>query len=310
MDELKLEPDSQRDPSRIIRKPGTSDVFIEMAPGLAAIKEEPKEETYMEPDGIMDSEPDDEQDPMGLTIKSDDSVVDDEDLPCPLAFLAVEINAEDNTWDDVHTATEVEVDGETHGENYTVHLEKLNDAGTMAWNGNVELQRGPRRPRKHVNMTEEQLAKRREKNRLRKRRYRASMSQEAKARERERNRLFFRRKRDSRLNEEIKRQTETDMTHTKTSVVPELSEGNYTEKRHKRSRRHIRTPVKALTPQQLERRRERNRTFMRKFRASLSAEELEKRREKDRLRKKRAKEVMKRQKQDVTFHLKMFGHSA
>jgi Spy/CpxP family protein refolding chaperone len=71
-----------------------------------------------------------------------------------------------------------------------------------------------------------------------------------------------------------------------------------------------RKPVTALTPQQLQRQRERNRTYMRKFRALLSAEELERRREKDRLQKRRAREVMKHQKQDVTFQVTMFGHSA
>jgi hypothetical protein len=298
MDELKLEPNSEREPWRsIIRKPGTPVTFTEMAPSLALIKVEPKEETDMEPDGIIDSEPDDEQDPMGLN-----SVVDEEDPPCPLAFLAVEIKAEDDTWDDAQAAKEVEIDGATH-------VEKLNDVSKMTWNGHVELRGGTGRPRKHVNMTEEQLAKQRERNRLRKRRYRASMSQEAIARERERNRLSMKKIRASRKNDEIKRQTETDMTHRKTSVVPELSEGNDIEKRHKRRRKSKRKPVTALTPEQLELQRERNRTYMRKFRASLSAEELERRREKDRLLKRRAREVMKHKERDVTFQVTMFGHS-
>jgi uncharacterized protein YigA (DUF484 family) len=85
------------------------------------------------------------------------------------------------------------------------------------------------------------------------------------------------------------------------SIVPELSEGNGMEKWHERSRKHKRKPVVALTPQQLERQRERNRIYMRKFRASLSGEELERRREKDRLLKRRVREVMKHQKQDITF---------
>jgi hypothetical protein len=82
------------------------------------IKVEPKEETDMEPDGIIDSEPDDERDPLGFNIRRDDSVVDEEDLPCPLAFLAVEMKAEDDTWDDAQAAKEVEIDGATHGEKY------------------------------------------------------------------------------------------------------------------------------------------------------------------------------------------------
>jgi hypothetical protein len=43
----------------------------------------------------------------------------------------------------------------------------------------VELKGETGRTREHVNMAEEKLAKQRERNRLRKRRYRASMSQEA-----------------------------------------------------------------------------------------------------------------------------------
>jgi hypothetical protein len=175
----------------------------------------------------------------------------------------------------------------------------------MTWNGYVELKRERGRPRKHVNMSEEEkLTKQRERNRLRKRRYRASKPQEALARERERNRLYMRKIRASLTNEEIKRQREADKTRKKMSfmsVVPELSEGNGVEKWHERSRKHKRKPVIALTPQQLERQRERNRLYMRKFRASLSGEELERRREKDRLLKRRARELMKHKKQDITF---------
>lgn len=280
MDELKLEPDSEENPSpSIIRKPGTSGTFIEMAPSLAVIKVEPKEETDMEPDGIIDPEPDDEQDPLGLNIKRDDAIVGEEDLPCPLAFLAIEIKAEDDTRDDAQAAKEVEIDG----------ARDLNDVGKMTWTGHVKQKRGTERPGKYVNMTEEKLAEKREKNRLRKRRYRAAMSEEVRERERERNRLSMKKRRASRkIKEEIKRQTEIDMAHKK---MPELSGGNDIEKPHTRSRKSERKP-RVLTPQQLELYRERNRTYMRKFRASLSAEELEWYREKDRLRKRRAREVM------------------
>jgi hypothetical protein len=309
MEELKLEPHPERHPSHSIsRKSRTSGTFIEMTPDLAMIKLEPKEENDMEPEDIIES--DDEQDPMTLNIKRDDSVFEEEDLPCPLAFLAVEIKAEDDIWDDAQAAKEVEMDDATHGEKYRVHLEELNDVGKITWNEHVEIKGGTGRPRKYVNMAEEKLAKQRERNRLRKRRYRASMSQEALARERERNRLSMKKIRASRKNEEIKRQTETDMIHTETSVVPELSDGNDIEKRCKRRKKCKRKPVAALTPQQIERQRERNRIYMRKFRASLSAEELEKRREKDRLQKKRARAIMKHWKQDITFQVTMLGHSA
>lgn len=276
-----MEPDSEENPSpSIIRKPGTSGTFIEMAPSLAVIKVEPKEE----PDGITDSEPHDEQDPVGLNINRDDSIVNEEDLPCPLTFLAVEIKAEDHTRDDAQAAKEVEIDG----------AKDLNDVGKVTCTGHVEQKRRTKRPGKYVNMTEEKLAEQREKNRLRKRRYRAGMSEELRARERERNRLSTKKTRALRkIKEEIKRQTDIDMAHKKMSVVPELSEGNDIEKPHTKSRKSKRKP-RVLTPQQLERYRERNRTYMRKFRASLSAEELEWYREKDRLRKRRAREVMNR----------------
>jgi hypothetical protein len=269
MEELKLEPDSERHPSHsIIGKPRTSGTFTEMTHDLTTIKVEPKEENDMEPDGTIES--DDEQDPM-----TNDSVVEAEDLPCPLDFLAVEIKAEDDTWDDAQAAKEVEMDDSTHGEKSRVHVEELYDVGKTAWNEHVEIKGKTGRPRKYVNTAEEEkLAKQMERNRLRKRRYRASMSQEALARERERNRLSMKKIRASRKNEEIKRQTETDMIYTEMSVVPELSDGNDIEKQHKINNTFKRKPVAALTPQQLERKRERNRKHMRKVRASLSAEEL------------------------------------
>jgi hypothetical protein len=109
------------------------------------------------------------------------------------------------------------------------------------------------------------------------------------------------------LKMKIKRQRETDRTHTK---FPELSEGDGIEKWHERSRKYKMKPVVALTPQQLARQRERNRIYTRKFRASLSAEELERRREKDRFLKRKAREVIKHQKQDITFQVTVLGHSA
>lgn len=65
-----------------------------LQPGLAVIKLEPKGEISLDPDGIIDPEPVDELDPLALNIERDGSFVKQEDLPCPLAFLAVESKAE------------------------------------------------------------------------------------------------------------------------------------------------------------------------------------------------------------------------
>jgi hypothetical protein len=301
MDEVKLEPDSERHSSHsTIREPGTSEMFTftEAKPGLAVIKQEPKAEMDLEPDGTIDPEPDDEQDSMALNTEREGSVDEQEDLLWPLAFLEVEIKTEDNTWSNAAETMKVDTDCVARDEQHRVHLEELNGVGKMTWNGYVELKTDRRGPRKHFNTTEEKLKKQRERDRLRKRRYRASRSQEATARDRERNRLNMRKIRASLKNEEIKRQRETDRTHTK---FPELSGGDGIEKWHERSRKYKRKPVSALTPEQLERQRERNRIHMRKFRASLSAEELERRREKDMLLKRKAREVIKHQKQDIIY---------
>lgn len=61
------------------------------------IKLEPKGEIDLDPDGVIDPEPDSELDPLALNIERDVSVVEQDDLPCPLAFLAVESKAEVST---------------------------------------------------------------------------------------------------------------------------------------------------------------------------------------------------------------------
>lgn len=61
---------------------------------MAVIKLEPKGETELEPDGTLDPGPDGEIDPLALNMERDDPIVEQEDLACPLAFLAVESKAE------------------------------------------------------------------------------------------------------------------------------------------------------------------------------------------------------------------------
>jgi hypothetical protein len=287
MDQIKLEPDSERHPP---------DSSTETTHGLAVIKVEPKDES----DSITDSTPDDDQYPMALKAERYDYVVKEEDVS---RFMTVDIKVEDGTWEGAEAVEKLEKEGASHGENCSVHLEKTKDVDKTTWIGYVEIKKKTERSIRHVNMTnEDRLAKKRERNRLRKRRYRASLSQEALAKHRERNRLSMRKIRASLRNEETERQTETDV-----SIAPEPSEGNYTEKRQKR-RTYKRKPVTALTPQQLHRQRERNRTYMRKFRASLSAEELERRREKDRKLKRRVRELVRRQKEGKASQVAMLGH--
>ncbi|PNF38948.1 hypothetical protein B7P43_G07037 [Cryptotermes secundus] len=273
--------------------------FTEAKPGLAMIKLQLKAEIDRESDGTTDPEPDDEQDSMALNTEREGSVVEQEDLLWHVAFLEVEIKAEDDIWSNAAETMKVDMDCVTRDEQHGVHLKDLNGVGKMTCNEYVELNTERRGPRKHFtrNMSEEKLEKRRERDRLRKRRYGASRSQDAIARERERIRLNRRKIRVSLKYEEIKRQRETERTHTK---FPDLSEGDGIEMWYERIRKYKRKPVAALTSQQLERQRERNRTYMRKYRASLSAEELERRREKDRLQKRKAREVIKHQKQDIT----------
>jgi hypothetical protein len=62
--------------------------------GMAVMKLEPKGEIDLDPDGIIDPERDDELDPLDLNTERDGSVVEQDDLPCPLAFLSVESKAE------------------------------------------------------------------------------------------------------------------------------------------------------------------------------------------------------------------------
>jgi hypothetical protein len=291
---MKLETDSERHPS---------DSSTKTTHGLAVIKLEPKEESDMEPDRITDSATDDEQHPVALKAERYDYVVKEEDLSRGSHFMAVDIKVEDGIWEGAEAEEKVEEESASHGENCSVLLEKAKDVDKTTWIGYVEIKKKTERPIRHVNMTnEDRLAKKRERNRLRKRRYRASLSQEALAKHRERNRLSMRKIRASLKNEETERQTETDM-----SIVPEPTEGNYIEKRQKR-RTYKRKPVTALTPQQLHRQRERNRIYMRKFRASLSAEELERRREKDRKLKRRVREIMRRQKADNASQVATLGH--
>jgi hypothetical protein len=55
---------------------------------------EPEGERDPELEGAIDPEPDDEIDPLALNTEGDESVIEREDLPCPLAFLAVESKVE------------------------------------------------------------------------------------------------------------------------------------------------------------------------------------------------------------------------
>jgi hypothetical protein len=58
------------------------------------IKLEPKGETELQPGGILDPGADGEIDPLALNTDRADPIVEQEDLPCPLAFLALESKAE------------------------------------------------------------------------------------------------------------------------------------------------------------------------------------------------------------------------
>ncbi|KDR12855.1 hypothetical protein L798_13160 [Zootermopsis nevadensis] len=174
----------------------------------------------------------------------------------------------------------------------------------MTWNG-MEVKERRGRPKNHVHVSEEEkLARQRERNRLCKRCSRASKSQEATSRERERNRLYMRKFRAS-LRNELERDRDKAHKHMAFMfVTPELSElcgEDDVEMWHERNRKARRKPIIALIPQQLEWQREQKRIYIMKFCASLSDEELERRREKDRLLKRRAKEIMKERKQDITF---------
>jgi hypothetical protein len=224
MEEVKLEPDSERQPSRsIIRELGTSGTFNEAKPGLAMIKLEPIEEIDMKPDGITLPEPDFELDPMALSIKRDGSVVEEEDLPCPFNFLELEITNEDGAWDSETETSKVQADSVAHGEKYGVDLKELNAVGEMTGNGYVELISKRGGYRKQCNMSEEEkLAKQRKKERLYRRWYRASMSQEEIERVRERSRLHMSKIRAARKNE-IRKQMETDRTY-KSSMEEEKLE--------------------------------------------------------------------------------------
>lgn len=69
-------------------------VMIVLQPGLAVIKLEPKGETELVQDGAVDPGPDGEIDPLALNTEKAGPAVEQEDLPCPLAFLALESKAE------------------------------------------------------------------------------------------------------------------------------------------------------------------------------------------------------------------------
>ena len=58
------------------------------------IKLEPNGETELGLDGALDPGPDGEIDPPSLNTDRTGPAVEQEDLPCPLAFLALESNAE------------------------------------------------------------------------------------------------------------------------------------------------------------------------------------------------------------------------
>jgi hypothetical protein len=170
----------------------------EVKPGLAVIKLEPKAEIYLEPDGITDPEPDDEKDTLAFNIERDGSVVEHEDLPCFLAFLEVEIKAEDDILENAAETMKVGMNGVTRDEQQGDHLEGLNGVAKMTWNGHVELNSERRKPKKHVNMSEEEkMAEQRVRDRQCRSRYPAYRSEEAIARERERNRLNMRKIRAS-----------------------------------------------------------------------------------------------------------------
>jgi hypothetical protein len=128
MDKLKFGPQSERHSSHnIIREQGASQFFTfkEIKPGLAVIKLEPKGETELELDGALDPGPDGEIDPLSLNTDRAGPAVEQEDLPCPLAFLALESNTEDGIWGSAAATVKVEIDGETR----EVHLEECNGVG-------------------------------------------------------------------------------------------------------------------------------------------------------------------------------------
>jgi hypothetical protein len=58
------------------------------------IKLEPKGETDLELDGALGPGPDGEIDPLSVNIDKAGPAGEQEDLPCPLAFLALESNTE------------------------------------------------------------------------------------------------------------------------------------------------------------------------------------------------------------------------
>ncbi|GFG39580.1 hypothetical protein Cfor_01010 [Coptotermes formosanus] len=265
MNELMFGPHSERHSSHnIIRERGASEffTFTEIKPGVAVIKLEPKGETELQPGGILDPGADGEIDPLALNTDRADPIVEQEDLPCPLAFLALESKAEDGMWDSATATVKVEIDGETR----EVHLEEYNGVGKMTWNGCMELKWKRGKPKKLVNMREEEkLAKRMEKNRLYKRQYQASDSQASFARGREQDMLYMRKIGGSLIDEDIE----------------------------SGSRKHKRKPVIAVTPHQLEWQKERNRIYMTKFCVSLSGDELEQCQEKERVLKRRAEKIMK-----------------
>lgn len=157
---------------------------------------------------FLETTPDAEQGQMDLNPERFNCVFEEGDQPCGFHFMAVGLRAEDRTWDSA-TAAQKETGRASDGETCSVHLLEASGPGKVTGNRHVGPER--RRPSNRVHKAKETQAEKRERDRLRKRRYRASMPQEALAKQRERNRLSMSKFRASLSAEELKRRREKDM---------------------------------------------------------------------------------------------------
>ncbi|KDR12854.1 trichohyalin-like isoform X2 [Zootermopsis nevadensis] len=300
MDELMLEPDPEK--RSLHNNTGEEDAselftFSEVKTGLAVIKLEPEGERDPELDGTIDPEPDDEIDPLALNSEGGERIVEREDLLCPLAFLAVESKAVDGMWDSTAVSMKVEVDGETRDEEYEVHLEELN--GVRKHYMEAKSKRLVFVDKKLRNEAG-QVRRRREQNRLGKRKCRADKSEEElnKLQDRLCKRMVLtsqtmddlerRREKDrlcKRQTKEIKKQNWT--TQIGTIYCQSKLARDIEPQRELGIMQQIELQNNISVFAKLERQREQNRLRKRKYLASQAPEEVEQRREKDRLRKRK-----------------------
>ncbi|XP_069698436.1 uncharacterized protein [Periplaneta americana] len=276
----------------------------------------------LEPAVVIEPEPgeaehDGDLDALDMNSEEHDSV-DQDALPYPLAFLAVESKSEDGMWE---PAANVKVESDAQNEDFGVRLEELGEVSKEAWKGiksktrpyvveaeRRETQKAQSRLNKkkcRASKPEEELKKIREKDRLRKRMALASQTAEDAARRREKDRLRKRRATEVRQQQMRSCLAQLGMCssksqHTGASELDLIKQSELwgsvalfadLARQREQSRLRKQKYLASQSPEEVQKRREKDRLRKRKMLSCQTVEEVELRRARDRQRKRRLKQL-------------------